>query len=475
MTSMLSKSNMPSPKSKASVGAPEIFAVWSDGLEGRFDAPYYRPYLRELLNQVLKQKHYRLGDVITEMTGGATPEVTGDFYMEEGGVPFLRVQNVTEMGIDLDDVKYIKPEVHETMLKRSQLKKDDLVFTITGRIGSVAVVPDGFVGNINQHSVRFHLRPEIDGVKILPEYVAAFFNTKAGRDLSLRYTTGGTRPALDYEGLKNLVFPLPSEKKQKEIVAELQEAYEKKRAIEKEAEKIIASVDTFVLGELGITATGGAASRTPEVFAVWNDVMSRRLDPMFFHPARLAAIKAVKECGLPLKPLAEVADFRRELVDEIPEGMSYIGLENVASGSGELVDTGEKEGIGTAFVFKKGDVLFPKLRPYLNKVYYADHDGVCSTEFHVLKAKACSPEYLFAFLSRSVIVEQTSRLMTGNTLPRLQTEDIEELFIPLPSEQKQGKIVAGLKSLLEKARTLQASATTMLSAAQEKSAQAILS
>ena len=44
----------------------------------------------------------------------------------------------------MSDAKFIKREVHEGMLKRSQLKKDDLVFTITGRIGSVAVVPDNF-------------------------------------------------------------------------------------------------------------------------------------------------------------------------------------------------------------------------------------------------------------------------------------------------------------------------------------------
>jgi restriction endonuclease S subunit len=194
----------------------------------------------------MKQKRHKLSDVMAEMSGGATPKVTEDYYLDEGGVPFLRVQNITEMGINLEDVKYIKPEVHETMLKRSQLKKDDLVFTITGRIGSVAVVPEKFEGNINQHSVRFHLRDKVNDTKVLPEFVAAFFNTTAGRNLSFRSTTGGTRPALDYEALKNLIFPLPSETKQEKIVGSVRSYYEKVKYLQIQAAEILSSAQKQV-------------------------------------------------------------------------------------------------------------------------------------------------------------------------------------------------------------------------------------
>jgi len=224
-------------------GAERVFQIWSDEIEGRIDALFYKPYLRSLLEQIKNKKHFALGQAIADMSGGATPKVTGDYYSDEGGVPFLRVQNITEMGIKLDDVKFIKPEIHETMLKRSQLKKDDLVFTITGRIGSVAVVPDNFEGNINQHSVRFHLQNEVDKTKVLPEFVASFFNTKIGRELSFRSTTGGTRPALDYKALKNLIVPLPSVAKQEKIIAGVNTIYEKARRLRQEAESIVAGAE----------------------------------------------------------------------------------------------------------------------------------------------------------------------------------------------------------------------------------------
>ena len=150
-----------------------------------------------------------LGVLISDISSGITPKVDEDYYTDCSGIPFLRVQNVASQGIDLSDAKFIKREVHEGMLKRSQLKKDDIVFTITGRIGSVAVVPHNFEGNIYQHSVRFHLKDQISNIAINPHFVAAFLNSPPGRFLAIREVTGGTRPALDYKALKSLKIILP--------------------------------------------------------------------------------------------------------------------------------------------------------------------------------------------------------------------------------------------------------------------------
>ena len=194
---------------------------------------------------------------------------------------------------------------------------------------------------------------------------------------------------------------------------------------------------------------------------------------MYFHPLRMKAIEAIKKSSEQVSPLSEIVKFRRELVSDIPENAPYIGLENIVSNAGEYIETNAKESISSAFVFKKGDILFPKLRPYLNKVYYADFDGICSTEFHVFEAEKCDPYFLFSFLTRSVVVEQTSRLMTGNTLPRLQTEDIENLLIPIPNKTTQEKIVGGVKTIYNKARRLRQEAEGVVIEAQKQTEQMI--
>jgi restriction endonuclease S subunit len=145
------------------------------------------------------------------------------------------VQNITEEGIKLDDVRYINEETHNKYLKRSKLKPKDLIFTITGRIGTVAVVPEDFgEGNINQHSVRIHL---VEGVN--ERYIATFFNTKLGQSLSLRGVSGGTRIALDYEAIKSIPVPLPPLPVQKKIANEVHKRREKAKKLKAESKELL--------------------------------------------------------------------------------------------------------------------------------------------------------------------------------------------------------------------------------------------
>ena len=208
----------------------------------RVDSFYYQSKFRSV-DQIMENVQFdvfNLGALINEISSGATPKVDENYYTDSpAGVPFLRVQNVTSHGIDLSDIKFITPEVHNGMLKRSQLKKDDLVFTITGRIGSVAVVPDSFEGNINQHSVRFHLKERIANTTINPRYVAAFLNSELGNSLAIREVTGGTRPALDYKALKSLKIILPPIEIQNEIVTEIKNCFTKVSELRRKADAVV--------------------------------------------------------------------------------------------------------------------------------------------------------------------------------------------------------------------------------------------
>jgi restriction endonuclease S subunit len=292
-------------------------------------------------------------------------------------------------------------------------------------------------------------------------------------DFIQNQTTGIKNLRLD-DFFKILVIK-PSIAEQKKVAQKAIKSREEAKGLLEKAKTILASIDKFVLDELGIEIERERerVSEPAQIWQIWSDAIEKRLDPMFFHPLRLRAIEAIKKSRASVVPLSEAVKFRRELVSDIPENTPYVGLENIVSNSGEYIETNTKESISSAFVFKKGDVLFPKLRPYLNKVFYADFDGICSTEFHVFEAEKCDPYFLFSFLTRSVVVEQTSRLMTGNTLPRLQTEDIENLLIPIPNESTQEKIVAGVKTIYTKARNLRQEAESVIVEAQKQTAEMI--
>ena len=213
----------------------------AEAIGGRIDSYYYQSKFRDVDKIVTSASFdsFNLGMLISDISSGITPKVEKDYYTDSSGIPFLRVQNVTSLGIDLSDAKFIKREVHKGMLKRSQLEKDDLVFTITGRIGSAAVVPDNFEGNINQHSVRFHLKGQITNININPHYVAVFLNSALGRSLAIREVTGGTRPALDYKALKSLKVILPPIEVQNEIVVENEKRLSHAEELKQKADAIV--------------------------------------------------------------------------------------------------------------------------------------------------------------------------------------------------------------------------------------------
>lgn len=93
---------------------------------------------------------------------------------------------------------------------------------------------------------------------------------------------------------------------------------------------------------------------------------------------------------------------------------------------------------------------------------------MCSTEFHVLEGVAVSSGFLALFLRSQLVVKQTKYLMSGNTLPRLQTEDIEALLIPEVDADLQKRIVKEAEFRMLKAEQLRQQAEAELKTAKQK-------
>ena len=121
------------------------------------------------------------------------------------------------------------------------------------------------------------------------------------------------------------------------------------------------------------------------------------------------------------------------------------------------------------FNYLTGDVLYARLRPYLNKVLYAEPDGVCSTEFHLMRVNSADvlSEYLAAIMRSKIIVAQTKHMMTGNTHPRISNDDVKNLRIPIPPLDTQRTIVNDMRQRIANARQLKREAEFEWVAAKE--------
>lgn len=189
---------------------------------GRLDAEYWGPKYVHNAELLKSMPHDSLGR-IASFSNGATP--LGADY-PSNGIPFLRIQNVCKNYLELDDVVHISQQIHEGHLKRSQLEPGDVLITITGRIGTAAVVPDDLPkANMNQHSVRLRVRD----ASINPYYLSAFLNSRAGLRQTERESYGSTRDALPYYCLKRVIIPRASRQLQDSIEASVRKADEARK------------------------------------------------------------------------------------------------------------------------------------------------------------------------------------------------------------------------------------------------------
>lgn len=186
------------------------------------------------------------------------------------------------------------------------------------------------------------------------------------------------------------------------------------------------------------------------------------LSAEYYHPERLAIIRSLEsDSNVTIRKLDDIVHFMRDTANPAESGKLYLGLAGVISNTGELSGV-EEEAEGQAFLYRAGDVLYARLRPYLNKVLYAETDGVCSTEFHVMRVKTPDvlPEYLAAIMRSNVIVRQTKHMMTGNTHPRISNEAVRNLRLPIPSKDVQSQLVADMRKAIERTRELKREAET---------------
>ena len=99
--------------------------------------------------------------------------------------------------------------------------------------------------------------------------------------------------------------------------------------------------------------------------------------------------------------------------------------------------------------FVKNDVLYGKLRPYLDKVLVADEDGICTTEIVPIRIyKDILPEYLRYILKSPFFLNYVNNLTYGVKMPRLGTDDAENALLPIPPLSEQKKIVNILNSTI---------------------------
>lgn len=331
---------------------------------------------------------------------------------------------------------------------------------------------------------------------------------KASRGRFIKMGAGGAQPNISREKIIATVVAIPPLQEQHRIVAKVNELMALCDKLEQEKTASLKTHQTLVSALLQTLMTAGDAD---ELESSWQRLASH-FDTLFCtedsieqlkqtilqlavmgrlvkqdpndEPASVLLKKIQKEKDKLVKQgkikkeksLPEIKEEEKPFA--LPKGWEWVRLGNVTNyGSSKKVEPGDTtndtwileledvEKVSSNLIqkvrtsqrrfqssknkFLKGDVIYGKLRPYLDKVLIADEDGICTTEMIPLRAYlGITPKYLRLVLKSKYFIDYATNSTHGMNLPRLGTDKARLALLPLVATTEQHRIVAKVNELM---------------------------
>lgn len=385
-----------------------------------------------------------VGEVSTLITKGTTPTTLG-YAFQDNGVRFVKVETLSEDGQFLEDkFAFISDEAHSA-LSRSQLKEDDVLFTIAGTIGRTGIVDARYLpANTNQAVALVRPNKKL----VAPHFLKYVLSNRAFTRNAHSKTVQSVQANFSLGELKQSRFKLPSPEEQREVLA------------------VLGPIDNRItlLRETNATLEAIAQALFKSWFVDFDPVRAKMegCAPEGMDDATAALFPdALEETELGPVPrgwktgtLGDVAQTaRRQLqVSDLNADLNYVGLEHVPRKSLSLTEWGNAEGLESAkAAFAEGDILFGRLRPYFHKVVVAPFSGVCSTD--ILVCQPIRPEYsgvVTMHLFSEALIQYADRLSNGAKMPRVSWKDLAVYPISVPPPQVAEAYNKSLQSLMDR-------------------------
>lgn len=386
-------------------------------------------------------------------------------YVTEG-VPLVTSKNLVNGTIDYDNVKLISQEDSEKINERSGVDNGDILFAMIGSIGNPVLVKKEREFSIKNMAL---FKP-INSTAFNMTYL--FWYLQKEQNIMKKKATGGVQSFVSLSFLRSYLIPLPPFEEQKRIVKKIEEllpyieqydkAYSKLEVLnEKFPEDMQKSILQYAI-------QGKLVEQRPEegtAEELYQQIQAEK-------ESLIKKGKIKKE-----KPLSEITED--EIPFEIPESWKWmrlghittygqtktkitaknilpemwsLDLEDIEKVTGRIIERKkacERKIVGDKVQFEKGNILYSKLRPYLLKILIADADGICTPELVPFSSYGNIEDKYLLWVLKSPYVDYIINTVTyGVKMPRVGTDTMVNLLIPLPPLVEQKRIVDAIESYL---------------------------
>ena len=391
-----------------------------------------------------------VGDLY-DIIGGGTPSTNVVEYWN-GGIPWIT-------SADIYGLKDIRP--------RKQITKKAIVNSATNLVpeGSIIVVTRVGLGKVALTKTPICFSQDSQALVrcnslLLSDY-SLYYLAQAVQIFKHVYR-GTTIAGVTKKQLAELEFPLPPLSEQHRIVAKIEELFTRLDAGVEALKKVKFELKRYRQAVLKYAFEGkltggwrgnvGAHGNAPIEPA---SVLLEKIKEERENNAKIKLVGAVREPPLQ-KDLPELPEgwtwvrlkeillpSKEKINPNKTDPLPYVGLEHIKKDTGRLLGHGFSDSVrSTKNRFYSGDLLYGKLRPYLNKACVPDFDGVCSTDILVFPESTCLfNRYILYRILCDEFVRYANQRVSGVQHPRVDFEKISEFPILLPPLPEQHQIV----------------------------------
>lgn len=327
------------------------------------------------------------------------------------------------------DIPFMAATATEREIERCGLQSQDVVITKDSETHDDIGVPALICGYIENLVCGYHLtvlRPKLN--RLSGPYLYYALQTEESRHQFQSYANGVTRFGLRKADIHRVEIPLPSLSEQRaiaKVLATFDEKIELNQRMNETLEELARTIfrDWFVdFGPTHAKMEGREPRLAPELWKLFPDALDEEGKPV----------------GWVRGTLNDIVDFSRNSVNssDVPDATPYIGLKHMPRRTIALSEWGEAKTVqSNANRFRKGSILFGKLRPYFHKVGIAPLGGICSTDIVVMAPRSQEwGAFALECLSSDDFVDYTDRTSTGTKMPRTSWKTMAKYEICLPSE-----------------------------------------
>ena len=359
------------------------------------------------------------------------------------GVPLIRISNIQEGTITTDGGVCIQ----EVVESRFHIVKGDLLIALSGATtGKMGIYDKDDDALLNQRVGNLRV---ISKTCFLPEYRNLFMESQAATILEQAW--GGAQPNNSPNTIIGFDILLPPYAEQCRIVSKANELLAIVSHIESAQDQIETTADGIKTKILDLAIRGKIVPQDDSEEPAIN--LLRRINPAF-QPSDNLHYEGDFPNGWVSASLGEVSNYGHCIsvpVEKIGNDDWVLELEDIEKDTGRILQRLSKKDrkiSGIRHQFKKGQILYSKLRTYLNKVLIADEDGFCTTEIiPITPINGVNALFLIIVLRSQYFLDYTQNCCYGVKMPRLGTNDAKKAVIPLPPFEEQGRIVAAVKGL----------------------------